>query len=331
MALMALGDGMVEDAGHSLGSGLSPESRRSFLGALLSVGGFFVGALLSVPLIRFALLKVFSYSRSIAGPQFRSALNVSCSYLQVLGSPTRPCKFLKTLVIHTLKRLASAVQLRPWPPSFYKTAIRHSQRGDAKPGDRPRVKVIDPPMSSIFSASVILLRIESPLLHIYLRRRGGPLVDAHVIDQHALRKYGGRVRVSGPVATHRQVEDQEEGLVENPFPSGLKIGARAAHVEILVHVEADGVSVPLNREDVEVVGEALCREFVGCLYTGVADISGSVNRTVNDGGFLADVLHDRRAYEIYLERGEQPGRELDDWLQAERELERGVLWHAQAS
>jgi hypothetical protein len=38
----------------------------------------------------------------------------------------------------------------------------------------------------------------------------------------------------------------------------------------------------------------------------------------------------RRAYEIYLERGEQPGRELDDWLQAERELERGALWHAQA-
>jgi hypothetical protein len=27
-----------------------------------------------------------------------------------------------------------------------------------------------------------------------------------------------------------------------------------------------------------------------------------------------------RAYEIYLERGEQPGRELDDWVQAEREL-----------
>ena len=32
-----------------------------------------------------------------------------------------------------------------------------------------------------------------------------------------------------------------------------------------------------------------------------------------------------RAYEIYLERGEQPGRELDDWLQAERELEGGAL------
>ena len=27
----------------------------------------------------------------------------------------------------------------------------------------------------------------------------------------------------------------------------------------------------------------------------------------------------RRAYEIYLERGEEPGHALDDWLQAERE------------
>ena len=38
----------------------------------------------------------------------------------------------------------------------------------------------------------------------------------------------------------------------------------------------------------------------------------------------------RRAYEIYLERGEQPGRELDDWLQAERELERSMLSRGQA-
>ena len=28
-----------------------------------------------------------------------------------------------------------------------------------------------------------------------------------------------------------------------------------------------------------------------------------------------------RAYEIYLERGEQPGCDLDDWFQAERELQ----------
>jgi hypothetical protein len=29
---------------------------------------------------------------------------------------------------------------------------------------------------------------------------------------------------------------------------------------------------------------------------------------------------ERRAYEIYLERGSEPGQDLDDWLQAEREI-----------
>jgi len=36
-------------------SGVPLESRRSFLGALLALGSVFVGALLSIPLIRFAL------------------------------------------------------------------------------------------------------------------------------------------------------------------------------------------------------------------------------------------------------------------------------------
>ena len=34
----------------------------------------------------------------------------------------------------------------------------------------------------------------------------------------------------------------------------------------------------------------------------------------------------RRAYEIYLERGGLPGRELEDWLQAESEFERAALF-----
>jgi Protein of unknown function (DUF2934) len=37
-----------------------------------------------------------------------------------------------------------------------------------------------------------------------------------------------------------------------------------------------------------------------------------------------------RAYEIYLERGEQPDCDLDDWLQAERELQRTGLRGEQA-
>jgi menaquinol-cytochrome c reductase iron-sulfur subunit len=52
---------MVEDARQlqegkaGPSTGLSLESRRSFLGALLGVGSLFVGTLLSVPLLRFAL------------------------------------------------------------------------------------------------------------------------------------------------------------------------------------------------------------------------------------------------------------------------------------
>jgi hypothetical protein len=51
---------------------------------------------------------------------------------------------------------------------------------------------------------------------------------------------------------------------------------------------------------------------------------------VSAGNSARDEEIRRRAYEIYLERGEQPGRELDDWLQAERELEGGALSRAQA-
>ena len=53
---------MFEGAGHSENADPEAfscdcllESRRSFLGVLLGLGSFFVAALLSVPLIRFAL------------------------------------------------------------------------------------------------------------------------------------------------------------------------------------------------------------------------------------------------------------------------------------
>jgi hypothetical protein len=51
---------------------------------------------------------------------------------------------------------------------------------------------------------------------------------------------------------------------------------------------------------------------------------------VSVGNSTRDEEIRHRAYEIYLERGEQPCRALDDWLQAERELERGVLRRARA-
>jgi Protein of unknown function (DUF2934) len=51
---------------------------------------------------------------------------------------------------------------------------------------------------------------------------------------------------------------------------------------------------------------------------------------VSAGNSARDEEIRRRAYEIYLASGEQPGHELDDWLQAESEFEHGVLRRAQA-
>lgn len=34
-----------------------------------------------------------------------------------------------------------------------------------------------------------------------------------------------------------------------------------------------------------------------------------------------------RAYELYLKRGQEPGHELEDWLQAEREVSQRQLSH----
>ena len=39
----------------------------------------------------------------------------------------------------------------------------------------------------------------------------------------------------------------------------------------------------------------------------------------------------RRAYQLYVERGEEHGHDLDDWLQAKREFEGGALWPEQAN
>ena len=60
-----------------------------------------------------------------------------------------------------------------------------------------------------------------------------------------------------------------------------------------------------------------------------AKMIGSIEPTpaetsVEEEEGLHDSTHEQeirnRAYEIYLQRGEQPGYEVDDWLQAEREL-----------
>jgi len=61
-----------------------------------------------------------------------------------------------------------------------------------------------------------------------------------------------------------------------------------------------------------------------------ATSTGAATAKIQVGNSAPEEEIRRRAYEIYLERGEQPGRELEDWLQAERELEQGVYSREQA-
>src|SRR6202047_4167310 len=69
--------------------GVSLEDRRSFLGALLALGSVFVGALLSVPLIRFALFPLLrrttDLKSSLVGPlnEFSSLTEPAMRTIQI--------------------------------------------------------------------------------------------------------------------------------------------------------------------------------------------------------------------------------------------------------
>jgi hypothetical protein len=56
-----------------------------------------------------------------------------------------------------------------------------------------------------------------------------------------------------------------------------------------------------------------------------ADSIQAETREVSEANSARDEKIRRRAYLLYPERGEQPGRELDDWFQAERQLKRGMF------
>jgi hypothetical protein len=62
------------------------------------------------------------------------------------------------------------------------------------------------------------------------------------------------------------------------------------------------------------------------------ETSNGEERAAGAGGNSAldeEIRH--RAYQLYVERGEEHGRDLDDWLQARREVEDGALWPEQAN
>jgi DUF2934 family protein len=67
----------------------------------------------------------------------------------------------------------------------------------------------------------------------------------------------------------------------------------------------------------------------------ITETQATFTQAATDGNSIEKSARDedirRRAYEIHLERGERSGRELDDWLQAERELQPALLSRAQTA
>jgi hypothetical protein len=60
---------------------------------------------------------------------------------------------------------------------------------------------------------------------------------------------------------------------------------------------------------------------------GTSATQGEANTSAADSPRIEEIRI--RAYEIYVERGGQPGHDVDDWLQAEQDLEPKVR-HANA-
>jgi hypothetical protein len=56
-----------------------------------------------------------------------------------------------------------------------------------------------------------------------------------------------------------------------------------------------------------------------------SETTASAQNTASNREFIQ-----RRAYEIYVRRGQSPGHELEDWLQAEREVKTTATQHINA-
>src|ERR1035441_6794599 len=75
----------------------------------------------------------------------------------------------------------------------------------------------------------------------------------HPIDQHGLRKSRCRIGVSRPIAAHRQIQQQEEGLIEHPLPPGRQGRRSDLRIRDSVEKELDRARQPLDAKDVKKV------------------------------------------------------------------------------
>src|SRR5215469_3422496 len=123
-------------------------------------------------------------------------------------------------------------------------------------------------------------------------------VDADVIDEQVLRKNSSAIGRARPIAAHGDIQNDKEGMIENPGAAGGPLGFGERGVEMAVYVKTHHARLPLDSKKVKIIGKCLAgrQSENGC---GVARarrragaVKRTVKRTVNRTWLLADVFHD---------------------------------------
>ena len=79
-------------------------------------------------------------------------------------------------------------------------------------------------------------------------------MDTDVVNLHHLRENTRRVRITGKCTTDGHIENDEEWMIKYPLSAGWKIRGTTRSVKHSVDVKTDHIGLPLDGEDMEIVG-----------------------------------------------------------------------------
>jgi NADPH:quinone reductase-like Zn-dependent oxidoreductase len=136
-----------------------------------------------------------------------------------------------------------------------------------------------------------------------------------------LKEGGYLVSATEPVSQEEAASHRVSGVMMRLAPSGEVLGRIGRLLEEGT-IRPD-VATVYALQDVAKAWKDIARNLPG--VHGMSPDGPGVARHKSHGKIVLRVALSEheirgRAYELYIARGAQPGRELDDWLQAEREL-----------
>ena len=136
-----------------------------------------------------------------------------------------------------------------------------------------------------------------------------------------LKEGGHLVSATQPISQDEAAKHRVFGVMMRLAPSGLELGKIARLLDEGT-IRPD-VATVYALQDVAQAWKDIARNLPG--VHGMSQGEPDVPRRKSHGKIVLRVAsreHEirTRAYELFLARGAQPGREMEDWLQAEREL-----------